>query len=213
VEENEEAKTVKKIINSGMANLFQKLEIEAFRAGITPRTKESRDWFRKKAAALGTINRNQLMKQEELDLTARQAIGSMYMFYYDPKHKDTLPYYDSFPLAVVIERAPGGFLGLNLHYLPPVLRAKFLDGLMDLSSDNSFDDNTFFKARYRMLKSSSKLKYFQPCVKHYLGKHVRSRFARVPAPEWEVATFLPMASWQKGKASQVYADSRKMGSQ
>ena len=110
-----------------MANLFQKLEIEAFRAGITPRTKESREWFRKKAASLGRINTNQLMKQEELDLTARQANGSMYMFYYDPKHKETLPYYDSFPLAIVIERRPGGFLGLNLHYLPPILRAKFLD--------------------------------------------------------------------------------------
>ena len=200
--------TTKKNINSDMANLFQKLEIEAFRAGITPRTKESREWFRKKAASLGRINTNQLMKQEELDLTARQAIGSMYMFYYDPKHKETLPYYDSFPLAIVIERRPGGFLGLNLHYLPPILRAKFLDGLMDLTSDNSFNDTTTFNARYRMLKSSAKLKYFKPCVKHYLGAHVKSRFARVPAPEWEVATFLPTAAWQKGSASSIYKDSR-----
>ena len=60
-----------------MANIFQKLEIEAFRAGITPRTQESRDWFRRKAAALGRINTNQLMKQDELDLTACQVIGSM----------------------------------------------------------------------------------------------------------------------------------------
>ena len=31
--------------NRGNSNLFQRLEIEAFRAGITPRTKESREWF------------------------------------------------------------------------------------------------------------------------------------------------------------------------
>ena len=29
-------------------NIFQDLEIEAFRAGITPRTKQSIAWFRKK---------------------------------------------------------------------------------------------------------------------------------------------------------------------
>ena len=79
---------------------------------------------------------------------------------------------------------------------------------MDLTSDNSFTDSTFFKARYRMLRNSAKLKYFKPCVKHYLGAHVKSRFARVSAPEWEIATFLPTAQWQKGSASSIYKDSR-----
>ena len=31
-----------------MSNLFAKVEQDAFRAGISPRTKQSRDWFRKK---------------------------------------------------------------------------------------------------------------------------------------------------------------------
>jgi hypothetical protein len=39
---------------------------------------------------------------------------------------------------------------------------------------------------------------------------VRSRFARVPAPEWEIATFLPTADFQKGNKSKVYSDSRRM---
>ena len=33
-------------------SLFRELEIEAFRAGITPRTKQSIEWFRKKARQL-----------------------------------------------------------------------------------------------------------------------------------------------------------------
>ena len=193
-----------------MANLFQKLEIEAFRAGITPRTKESREWFRKKAASLGRINTNQLMKQEELDLTARQAIGSMYMFYYDPKHKETLPYYDSFPLAIVIERRPGGFLGLNLHYLPPILRAKFLDALLDATNNKKYDETTKFRLTYNILNGARKMRYFKPCFKHYLLNHVKSRFAEVPAPEWEIATFLPTAQWKKASAGRVYSDSRKV---
>ena len=192
-----------------MANLFQKLEIEAFRAGITPRTQESRNWFRQKASRLGRLNRTQLMRDEGLELTSRQVIGSMFMFFYDPKHKEKLPYYDTFPLAIIIGRAQGGFLGLNLHYLPPTLRAKFLDGLMDLSSDNQYDDDTKFNLRYNMLQRSAKLKYFKPCVKHYLSSNVRSRFARVPAPEWEIATFLPTAQFKKGRTNEIYRDSRR----
>ena len=32
-----------------MSNIFQKLELAAFRNQITPRTKESREWFMNKA--------------------------------------------------------------------------------------------------------------------------------------------------------------------
>ena len=132
------------------------------------------------------------------------------MFFYDPKTKDKLPYYDKFPLAIVVDKAEGGFYGLNLHYLPPTLRAKFLDGLLDNLSDKRYDDNTKIAVSYQYLKKASSMKYFKPCFKHYLTNHVRSRFAVVPAPEWEIATFLPTADWQKGSASAVYRDSRGM---
>jgi len=193
-----------------MSNLFKNLEIEAFRAGITPRTKESRDWFRKRLSGIRRINRNEIMKSDPVKLANRKLLGSMQMFFYDPKHKDTLPYYDAFPLVIVIGPAKDGFLGLNLHYLPPVLRAKFLDALMDVTTNEKYNESTRFDITYEMLKSATKFKYFKPCVKHYLNKHVRSRFARIPAPEWEIATFLPTADWQKASGSTVYKDSRRM---
>lgn len=192
-----------------MSNLFKNLELEAFRAGITPRTRESRDWFRRKAQRLRRVNRNQLMKEEPVELSNRRIIGSMQMFFYDPKLKNELPFYDAFPLVIVLGPAQGGFLGLNLHYLPPTLRAKFLDALLDVTNNKSYDESTKFDITYGMLKSAMKYKYFKPCIKHYLNKHVRSRFATVPAPEWEIATFLPTADWQKTSASQVYSDSRR----
>ena len=107
-----------------MSNLFQKLEIEAFRAGINPRTDESREWFRKRLQRMRSVNRLDL--QKETETSNSPVIGSMSMFFYDPKYKDTLPFYDRFPLAVIVGPAPGGFYGLNLHYLPPILRAKML---------------------------------------------------------------------------------------
>jgi hypothetical protein len=198
-----------------MASIFQNLEIEAFRAGINPRTQESRDWFRKRISALRggamrRINRNQLLRDEELTLENRAVIGNMYMFFYDPKHKDTLPYYDGFPLVIPIGPAEKGFLGLNLHYLPPVLRAKLLDGLMDTTNNKRFDESTKFNIKYQQLKSASNLRYFKPCVKHYLNSNVRSRYAKVDSPEWEIAAFLPTASWNKSSGSAVYRASRKM---
>jgi len=193
-----------------MSKLFQNLELAAFRKGITPRSVESRKWFRQQAQALGKVNRNSLMNEPELKLSGNQFPGGMFMFFYDPKGKDTLPYYDSFPLTIIVDGAPGGFTGLNLHYLPMVLRAKFLDALMDIASDKKYDDNTKFSLTYGMLKKTSKMKYFKPCFKRYLTANVRSKFARVPAPEWEIATFLPTQDFQKSSSGNVYANSRRI---
>jgi hypothetical protein len=197
-----------------MSNLFQTLEYEAFRAGITPRTSQSREWFRNKMSTIKQINRAKLMKEEPIQIKNRQVVGSMFMFFYDPKHKETLPYYDSFPLVIVLKPAEGGFLGLNLHYLPPVLRAKFLDALLEVTNNNRYDDTTKFKLTYNALQRAAKMKYFKPCIKHYLTDQVRSRFAMVPAPEWEIAVFLPTADFnsqgKKYSINKVYADSRNM---
>jgi len=150
------------------------------------------------------------MREDEINKVSSPLLGSMMMFFYDPKHKDKLPYYDTFPLVIPVEKADGGFKGLNLHYIPPVLRAKFLDSLLDVVNNKKYNESTRFTLTYRLLKGASKYRYFQPCFKHYLLEHVKSRFAQVPAPEWEIATFLPTASWKKASAGRVYSDSRKI---
>ena len=198
-----------------MSNIFNRLELQAFRAGVTPRTDESRAWFMNKAKNMRSINRQQLMKEEPLkqrtelaNLSKSGLVGTMQMFFYDPKHKDTLPYYDLFPLIVVVGPAKDGFYGLNLHYLPPILRAKMLDSLMETASSRKTDDAKFM-ITYKKLQAISKLKYYEPCFKHYLAEHVKGKFAEVPAPEWEIATFLPTAQFRKANSKKVYADSRK----
>jgi hypothetical protein len=192
-----------------MSNLFHTMEIEAFRRGLQLRTKESQTWFRKRAQQMGKINRSALMKEEPVKLRNQHGVGNMYMFFYDPKHKKTLPYYDTFPLVIIIGPAEGGFLGLNLHYLPLALRAKFLDALMDTTSDKKYNESTKFDITYSMLQAASKTKYFKPCLKHYLTPHIKSRLALIEAPEWEIATFLPTQDFQKANKTEVWKDSRK----
>mgnify|MGYP001361153580 CR=1 FL=1 len=190
-----------------MSNLFQTVEQEAFRAGITPRTRQSRDWFRKKVSNM-RVNRRSLMREDEIIMRNRGGVGGMYMFFYDPKTKATLPYWDNFPLIIFVESIKGGFYGLNLHYLPMTLRAKFLDGLMDQTNNNKYDETTRFELSYEYLKRASKLKYFKPCFKHYLTKQVEGSLAYVPAPEWEIATFLPTQQFSQASQQQVWKDSR-----
>ena len=191
-----------------MSNLFAKVEFEAFRAGITPRTKESREWFRKKVQNM-RVNRRDLMDSEPLEKKSRSAVGNMYMFFYDAKHRKTLPYWDAFPLIIAVGPAEKGFYGMNLHYLPIALRAKFLDELMNITSNKKYDETTKFEVSYEFLKNSTKFKYFKPCFKHYLTKQVDGKLAYVPPPEWEIATFLPTAQFQ-GNKNQVYKDSKEM---
>lgn len=192
-----------------MSNLFQTVELEAFRAGITPRTKESRAWFRKKVQNMRNLNRRALMNEDPIEKRSRYVSGSMFMFFYDAKHRDTLPYWDSFPLVIAIGPAQKGFYGMNLHYLPIPLRAKFLDNLMDITNNKKYDETTKFEVSYEFLNRAAKFKYFKPCFKHYLTSQVEGKLAYVPPPEWEIATFLPTAQFQ-GNKNQVYKDSRRI---
>ena len=108
----------------------------------------------------------------------------------------------------IIKPAKGGFLGMNLHYLPPILRAQFLDALMDNVTSKKSDDAKF-NVTTKLLAGTSELEYYKPCIKHYLTAHVKSKFAEVKAPEWEIATFLPTAIFEKASKQKIYSDSRK----
>lgn len=189
---------------------FQKLEMQAFRAGVRPRSKESLEWFKKRLQSVSRINRENILKDEALKKVNTPLAGRMYMYFYDPKYKETLPYYDRFPLIILVDQVKGGFTGLNLHYLPPVLRAKFFDQLTAFTNNKNYDNSTRFRLTYNFLQASSKLKEFKPCFKRYLANHVQSRIVEVPAPEWEVALFLPTDKFVYNKRQTVWKKSRKM---
>jgi hypothetical protein len=150
------------------------------------------------------------MKGGNERLTVRPMVGSMYMYYYDPKHKKTLPYYDRFPLVFPYRKVEGGFMGLNLHYLPLNYRAKLMDALYDVANNDKFDETTKLKFNYSILSNASKFKYFAPCIKHYLTDQVRSRFLYVYPSEWDVALFLPLERFQGATKQKVWAESKKL---
>ena len=193
-----------------MAIVFDDLLAKGVRAGEVPaRTDSARDWYRNRARTT-RVTPQRLIKSDRERLTSRVMIGRMYHFFYDPKHKKTLPYYDRFPLIFPFKRVRGGFLGINLHYLPLRLRAKLMDELYGLTRDNRYDEDTRLKISYNVLNGAAKYKYFKPCVKHYLTPHVKSRFLEVYAAEWDIALFLPTERFVGAGKGAVHADSRKM---
>lgn len=190
-----------------MASLFDTLQANAFRAGITARTKESQKWFQANIENMQTPGRRELLKDKALEPTDRMIFGNMFMYFYDPKHKETLPYYDRFPLTIMLEPTKNGFQGLNLHYLRPDVRAQFLDELMGLGPKNVTDKSRLTKLRYDLIQSTRKYKEFKPCFKSYLSDHVKSRIVRVPMTEWEIAIFLPTEQFKKAGKAKIWKDS------
>ena len=192
-----------------MASLFDTLQANAFRSGIKARTRQSRAWFQKNVQGL-QISRTSLLQDSALDRTGQNIRGSMYMYFYDPKTKEKLPYYDRFPLVILVEDAEGGFYGLNLHYLRPDVRAKFLDELMKLAPKKASEKSRITKMKYDLLKGVQKYKEFKPCFKHYLTSQIKSKMVRVPMTEWEIAVFLPTEQFKKKGKAAVWAESIKI---
>ena len=175
------------------------------------RTLAANMWLREQAKSVRVVqNPKQLVTKQSDRLVTSLTVGRMYLFMYDPKMKDELPYYDRFPLIFPFRRVQGGFYGLNLHYLPHILRARLMDNLYSLANNKANDDTTKLRLSYQLLNASAKYRFFQPCVKHYLNNHVKSRFLWVPSQQWETALFLPLERFVGATKQQVWRDSRRM---
>jgi len=166
---------------------------------------KSTAWYRDKIKEFGQPGAMDLIRDGKQSRTPHY--GRINMFFYDPKGRKTLPYYDTFPLVLPIENYPDGFLGINFHYLPIPLRLKLLDRIVDFSNNTKFDESTVIKANYSQLKNIREIK---PTLKRYLAGRVKTRFRRVDADEFTVAALLPIARWKNGAQAEVYKDSRKM---
>ena len=168
---------------------------------------KSTDWYRDKIKEFGTPTATQLIRDGKRN--NRPFYGRLNMFFYDPKLKKTLPYYDRFPLVLPMERYNDGFLGINLHYLPIPLRIRLLDRLVDYSNNTKFDETTELNVlgKYRNL---SKIRLLKPTIKRYLAGHVKSSFRRVDADEFTIATLLPVQRFTKASDAEVWKDSKGM---
>lgn len=167
------------------------------------------DYLRKTKTIPGAMNSSNYMNPRLF------IIGEMFLYHYDPKLKYVLPYYDKFPLVIPLGLYDNGFLGLNLHYLPPDVRLAFMKKLMSLANVPANDTRMRLEISYEVLVASKNLNEYMPCLKRYLISHVESRILKIQPHEWLLACYLPIANWKKNRdrpgsrARIVYRDSMR----
>ena len=179
---------------------------------VSAKARAAGNWFR------SIINRTKGKFSDESpasllsrqNTVSSQLLGKMYFFTYNPKHKATLPYYDTFPLIFPIERYTNGFLGINFHYLHPKDRAILMDQLKVYANNKRYDETTKLKLSYQTLAGFSKIKRARPTIHRYLTGKVGSKFVLINADEWEVALFLPVERFKKASKQKVWTDSKGM---
>lgn len=128
--------------------------------------------------------------------------GGLFQYTYDPKYADTLPYYDKFPLVIPIEMTHNGWLGLNLHYLPPRVRAIIFDDIINIGAKKK---NKLIVA-YAWVKNYSKHSIIRHAIKRYLYTHITSPVVLIKEDEWDNAVLLPTQTFMKKSDVHVWGD-------
>lgn len=172
--------------------------------------RKSEQWFQQQVTLMKTAQRitpSNLMRTASEKNRTKVLPGEMYMFYYDPKMKDTLPYWDSFPLVFPFRVVPGGFLGLNMHYLPYKLRVVLLDRLALFRNNSQYNEQTRLKLSWNVISGMSRSELVKPCVHKYLAAHVKSPFKKIEAQDWTTALMLPVEQFVGAAKQQVWTES------
>ncbi len=192
-----------------MESLLERLATET-PTQLRDRSREALDFFRGQVRNL-KISPQSFYKQSNLKKATRFLEGRMYTFFYDPKTKDKLPYYDRFPVILLLEANQNGFSGLNLHYIPPRYRVKLLNELYDfiVTDDEEDDENmkTRIRVTYEILQSTAKMKFFRPCYKRYLTSHIEGRALEIIPEYWDIMAMLPVGRFEKESVRKVYSES------
>lgn len=171
--------------------------------------RKSQSWFQQQALLIKKQNITPKNVLKGQNLVGSIKPGNLYMFMYDAKHKETLPYWDMFPLVFPYEKTKDGFMGLNMHYLPYQLRVQLLDRLMQFANNRVMDETTRLKYSWSLIGGVTKFRAAEPCIKHYLNDHVRSSFKLIPAQDWASAMMLPVETFVGASKNKVWEDSKR----
>lgn len=188
---------------------------DAIKTGtVGQEVRRSAQWFQDKIKGLKGGLRNQFSSTNAAKfyreaetkvnpnlLKRRAELGDLFCYYYNPKYRATLPYYDMFPMIMLIGAEKDTFLGINFHYLRPKWRAVLLDRVSAKLGSGL--------PRWSKLRQ---IRQIAPTIKRYRFDHIMRRVVPIEENEQEIAIFLPTERFKKSAKAKVWADSeRKFG--
>lgn len=192
---------------NSLLTVFDKIQRDAAagRIDLASKSRSAMSWLAHEAQKYPRLVDQDIHGEQRL--YPRPEYGNLYAFHYYPKHANTLPYFDIFPLVFRIGDRTSGFLGMNLHYLSPARRFKLMRGL--IQTMGMTDRQKRLMIDYSFLKNVSGTTFYKPCVKHYLRNQYRSQFMKIKREDWEIALYLPTATFQKMEKSTVWRKSNE----
>lgn len=172
------------------------------------------------------VQKGDISKKED---TKKIRMFNLYTcIYKDPKTKDDLPYFDAFPLFFPIQFTQGseGVLmhAINIHYLEPKLRKRFLKEieiiLRKVAQNQKYDPNnledyphqniTKVVGRYmnKVYQSGggSAGAHIRSAYRSYFLSRIGSKMKKIPLDEWTQAGDLYLPVFRKQSASYIYGD-------
>ena len=158
--------------------------------------KKSVAWFKRKVgeSAKGFKTKSKL------------SIGRIYTFGYDAKYKAVLPYWDKFPLIVVLDAYKDGFMGLNFHYVSPIDRMTFFKKMMKFSTEHGEVEDMTASAKFNVSWDAVKnVRHADKMIHKYLYGHVKTSLLEAPPNEWENVIFLPYQKFVGATAKSVWS--------
>lgn len=180
-------------------NFLEKLKLDYVYNRLDSNSIKSKNWFVKTMSQMYKYTPSYILGDSAKLQEHNLFFGRLCMFIYDPKTKEKLPYYDTFPLVLPFEPRKDGFLGLNFHYIDPYSRAILLN---QLSDGNNMAELLFV---YRDIKNNPIAK---SCLKYYLYPYVRTKFVEIEPADFEWVLYLPTERFIKKSKSTVWANSR-----
>ena len=184
-----------------------------FIAQIKAKSGEAIKWFKsivkktQRAIVPAAAGRKEIMKERTTGVvTGKPVIGQLYLFQYDAKWKDILPYWDMWPLIFPFDHTKDGFYGINLHYLAPNARAALMIRLIKAQGGGgNMNENFKLKLNYSIITS---FKPAIPCIKRYLFSHVQGKgLYGIGGEDWSYAAALPLQKFQKESEKFVWQQS------
>ena len=185
-----------------------------FLSNIKAKSGEAIKWFKKivkqtqRAAFPAATGRKEFTGDRSIGVTRKPLIGRMYLFQYDAKWKDILPYWDVWPLIFPFDYTSNGFYGINLHYLPPNDRINLMLRLIkSAGSSANVTDKYRLKLSYQIITG---FKPAVPCIKRYLFSHVQgSGFYGISGTDWSYAATLPLQKFKGAGTKTIWSDSKQ----
>lgn len=177
--------------------------------------KKSKAWFDAKIQAM---NRDRItpgsimLKDGGMNLTSTLIPTKMYAFYYMPKGRNELPYYDTFPLIFPLSKHGDTFHGLNMHYLDYPMRFALFKSLLKIAAIPNITDVSKMKISWDQIKGLSSTAPAQACIKQYRFDHVKSPFLEIMPTDWATAMLLPTHRFVGENVQQIWQESAKLRS-